>query len=317
MMRRVFSVLVPILILGAALFAYRTQVRTFALQTYRQFSPCTVPIPYTIGSIDPRFGISTSTVRAAVEAATGIWEKAADRDLFVYSTSTGIRIDLVYDSRQETTATLRKLGVVVNDDLASYDAAKARYQSVIADYTAKKRTFDTAYAAYQHEATLYREEVNSWNARGGAPQTEFKRLEAQKASLEQQEKRIMTMQTAVNTAADNVNALVTLLNHLAKVLNISAANYNNVGKGQSSEFEEAVYESAPGRESITVYEFDGTARLRRVLAHEFGHALGLEHIEDTASIMYRLNQNANEIPTAADREALDAACRLPAQAGAR
>jgi hypothetical protein len=295
----------------AAAYVYRAPLRVFAYQSYQRVAPCSVPVAYTVGSIDPRFGISTSTVLASIKSATGVWSTAADRSLFVYDPAHAIlTVNFVYDSRQETTKKLSSLGLTISDDLSSYDSIKTKYDSLSSDYTSTKRAFDTAYAAYQQQSTLYQQQVNIWNAKGGAPADAYKQLNAQKESLDTQRDHIQTLQTHLNADADSINALVSVLNHMVSILNIDTSKYNSVGAGTGQEFEEAVFESAPGSERIQVYEYDSSTRLTRVLAHEFGHALGLDHVDDPGSIMYRLNQSKNAAPNKTDIAELDRVCRI-------
>lgn len=41
---------------------------------------------------------------------------------------------------------------------------------------------------------------------------------------------------------------------------------------------------------IMIYEFSSTADLRLTLAHEFGHALGLQHNHDPQALMFPMMQ---------------------------
>src|SRR3954471_20481541 len=68
--------------------------------------PCLTPIKYRIGALDPRFGITREDFQQHVEQAAALWGAAAGRKLFSFDARGSLEIDLVYDSRQETTQRL-------------------------------------------------------------------------------------------------------------------------------------------------------------------------------------------------------------------
>jgi len=275
--------------------------------------PCEQPILYTIDSFDARFEISRNDFIRAIQNAERIWETPAGRELFAHASGTPgtlLKIRLIYDARQDATIQLRQYGMTIRDSRESYDALKAAYETLTDAYAEDKILFDARIAALHAREDTYNQEVAMWNARGGAPQEEYDRLNAEKAAIDAEMVKANLLKDALNVKVDRINAMVVVLNRLAATLNIQVARYNEIGGAHTGEFEEGVYRSGPDGQEIDIYQFDTHAKLVRVLAHEFGHALGLAHVTDPKAIMYRLNQGMNEKLTPADLAALKNRCGI-------
>lgn len=308
-MGRIIRIVVPLLIIGSVAYVYRAPVSVFSQQLYRTALPCSIPIPYTIGTIDERFDIDRETLIAAAERAEKTWEDTYEQPLFVYAPdSATLTIDLVYDERQARTERLNELGFTIDDTLSTYEGVRAQYEAAQSAYNALRTSFERQSAELEKRIDTYETRVRSWNERGGAPREVYAELEAERIAIAAESKRVNALAERVNTQARDVNALANTANRLAKTVNATAAEFNN--DTSDEEFEEAVFESRPGRESITVYEFDTIQRLTRVLAHEFGHSLGLDHVPDAEAIMYRLNAGKSLTTTSADSDELRRVCRV-------
>ncbi|OGE88075.1 MAG: hypothetical protein A3J07_01645 [Candidatus Doudnabacteria bacterium RIFCSPLOWO2_02_FULL_49_13] len=274
--------------------------------------PCSEPVKYSLGRFDGQFGINQEQFLADIEAASNIWATAASgQSLFVYDPAGSLKINLVYDSRQETTNRLRSLGISIEDTKDSYDKLKLRYQTSKSDYELAKQAYENELAKYQQDQNDYNQQVNYWNSRGGAPKETYDSLASQKKQLDQRRAQLTADQAELNQLVANLNAIIDALNQLGKKLNLNIADYNNVGASQGSEFEEGLYVESSTGKYIDIYEFDNQTQLVRLLAHELGHSLGLLHVDDSEAIMYRLNSSTNQIATGADIAELKAICKLP------
>ncbi len=311
-MVRVLTSVFPFVILIGLIVVFRAPLFVFSYQALGQIAPCRVPIPYAIGAIDSRFDVSKADIQKAANDAISVWEKAVGKDLFV-EIATGtpvITVTLQYDLRQQTTEQLKDLGSKISTTNAKYEDVEKEYEYKRSIFLQKKSAFESEAAAFERDAAAYQREVDSWNQKGGAPQSTVNSLNRKKADLQQRQSTLMAHQREVNTLADEVNALAKRLNSMASDINATARTYNEVGARTGEEFEEGVYESRAGEETITVFEFDSQKRLTRLLAHEFGHALGMDHVEGEESIMYRLNTGSNVSPTFDDIQALEAVCKV-------
>ncbi|KND48169.1 MAG: extracellular metalloprotease M10 family [Parcubacteria bacterium C7867-006] len=302
--------IISALILLGVIFYFRTTLQNYWRYLERTYFPCKSPISYSIGTFDTRFGVSKADFLSAMKEAEAIWEKPIGKDLFSYSTDGALKVNLIYDTRQETTKQLQVMGITLKNDKATYDEVKAKYETVLVQYNQEKAEFESRVSAFEIRKTTYETAVAQANRRGGADKTTYAKLTAEKEYLQNESASLVNLQNQLNKDASNVNSLVSALNDLAKALNINVKNYNTIGDNLGGEFDEGLYKVDANGEEIDIYQFDNRTKLIRVLAHELGHALGLDHNEDPKAIMYRLNNGVNEKLTNTDLIELKNLCGI-------
>lgn len=251
---------------------------------YAAMAICPVPVYYRIGELDERFGLTLEEAKAAVAEAERVWEGPTQQELFIYDEAASFTVNFIYDERQAFTeaeeASRERLAGVeqVNETIT------AEYSTLILKYNELQVTYEDMADAYERNLARYNETVASYNEEGGAPSEVFAELQAEEASLERDRRELETLRTQLNRLVDSINQLGEQGNNLVERYNERVATYNEQF-GQSREFTQGTYVSS-GR--IDIYTFADAAELRLVLAHELGHALSIDHVLGTASIMYFL-----------------------------
>jgi predicted Zn-dependent protease len=94
--------------------------------------------------------------------------------------------------------------------------------------------------------------------------------------------------------------------HLAEKI----ATYNKISDSTGETFDEGRYISDKDGQRINIFQFENENKLIRVLTHELGHSIGLDHVENSKAIMYKLNSGTNEKLTADDIKILKDLCRI-------
>lgn len=278
-----------------------------AYAAYSFYVPCRTPVVYSVGSLDARFNLSREELQEALADAEDIWERAVGKDMFAYSASGGMPVNLVYDARQATTLRNNDIKEVIDKKTGSAESLKSAYENALQTYEAAKTAYVAAKARYEAALKAYNERVASVNARGGASGGEYRSLQAEKQRLEQESGALEEKRLALNTHAEEVNALSADYNAVVDDVNEHVEQINQTA---GREFEEGLYVKRAWGSRIDIYEYSTREELVRVLAHELGHALGLEHNTNPDSIMYELNESKNMKPTQEDLAGLKEVCGI-------
>lgn len=263
----------------------------FGWYTYTK-TPCDRIIKYDI-SFDDRFRISEDEFLSFVERAEQPWEEIAKKELFKYVPGAKFKINLIYSEEQDRLYQGNDLSNNLDDQQSDLDSLQSRYQSAV-------RRYESGLKQYEQQVKKYESEVEYWNTKGGAPTETYNKLQNDAKKLDTKFASVEELRSTVNKLAEESNQEV-------KKYNEGVGDFNELFK-DPKQFDAG---DTDGTE-INIYSYDGNQELMTLITHEFGHVLGIDHIDDEHSVMYYLLNDKNKggkLKTA-DINALDLSCKL-------
>lgn len=285
-----------------------------ALLAFFQPKPCSEPITYTIGTIDPRFGLERQTVMDALQRATAIWDRAEGKTLFRYDENSDLPVNFVYGAVQETRDAKQPLVAEVERDQATEKSLKEQIAR-------QKHAYESDAHAIHSDRALFRTALNEHNARAeywssiGAVspedqariRQEVTELSGEQAALNARVRQLNELVPLINADVARYNALIAADKATIAIINRDAGVMHMAGN----------YVVHNGERSINVFEVGDTTSLVNLLAHELGHALGMYHNGNRHSIMAAAGDDppfdpktlvSPKVPSAEDAAALHAIC---------
>jgi hypothetical protein len=257
---------------------------------------CEVPIGWRIGKLDPAFNLTRMEAEAVGRRAAALWNDAVGQSLFVYNDANGFPINFSYDERQyeilretllESNIASYDLEIVNSLDMLQFQEENLRQQ--LRKFAQEKEKLATDIASLQRQLA------------GGVP--------AQK--LEHKRRQLMRWQNDLQTEAEWLNEQQRQLQWQQQNINATIRDRNDLlptSQPPPVNFEMGLMQIDKLQRTMTIFAFHSHKDLVLTMAHEFGHALGLDHTKAADSLMYASFTTSQQDITVADLNAFSQQC---------
>lgn len=253
---------------------------------------CNFPRTFKINKYDKSFGISKGELRLALKNAANMWNQGTKKFVLkeVYTGKADIEINMVYGEAFEFYNKAQKLmskGMQITADIKEFN----RMQK---NFSADARRLKTESEELNSKLNRLNSDIAAWNKSRNKSQLRLNQLKSEqeriKNSIKQFRIREKDFQRNTKFMRDWFN-LIDLKNveyqkqsKLLKQLQRGTLDYSLAG----------LYERFKGNETISLFLFSNRQDLTNVLAHEFGHALGVKHVNEERALMYKFANEKNK-----------------------
>ena len=295
------------LMLGLAFFllcsGYQTRQHPqlkFNSLTDRITHPLDTRLRYRIAAVDPRFKLSVEQVEAISQQATQVWKDGTGKDYFVYDPNAQLTIHLIYDERQYESEQRREHLSRLETNQQQWLNKKKQLDQIEQEVLQNKQILDQKQLQLDQQIQYYNQERQiAQRSRSSSANAEY--FQQRQQHLQQNVEQLQQEIGQYNQKISQLNQQIDELNALDQQLNASVKQYKQ--RFQPHLFHKGLFNG----KQILIYEFESEDDLRLTLAHELGHALGLQHTDDPHALMHPVMKDqdiAHFRLTQADRDLL-------------
>ncbi|MBU1311204.1 MAG: matrixin family metalloprotease [Gammaproteobacteria bacterium] len=260
---------------------------------------CQAPVLWRLGELDPNFGLTADQAEQAAHEAAQLWNKAFSTELFRYDSLDGFAIHFRYDSQQQQ---LLQLALQKSRQYQTSNRSDIRDET-LQQQQSRLNQRSTAY--HNDKAQLDRDmavlemrsrDSGTWGSAA---------YQQQQASLQQRQQRLEYEEEAIDQLSDQLSQERDYRNSMSRDNHVRQSKPDST---PAIEFGEMQIEN--GQRTMTIFAYKTNASLIQTIAHQFGHALGLGHNSNSASIMSDIFNPANSELSRSDISSLNQQCNF-------
>lgn len=252
---------------------------------------CSTPLGWKLGYLDPAFNLTETEATAAISQAAQMWNQAFGRTLLQQDPQ-GFVIDFRFDARQQQLLKQRLLSRNLNRYDQAIEPGRENLPQQFAALQQQIDSFNQQTAQLQQQIAAFKPDAPNAAAERAQLERRQRELKQEADWLEQQRQQLVRDQDYLNETIKQRNALLTEAGPAAI----------------SGPFEVGLMNIRGNERLMTIYAFGSQQDLVATLAHEFGHAFGVEHTSAEDSIMYHSLSTQQAMLTAVDIAALESQC---------
>ena len=236
-------------------------------------------IRYRIAEVDPCFKLSVEQVEAISQQATQVWKDGTGKDYFVYDPNAQLTIHLIYDERQYESEQRREHLSRLETNQQQWLIKKKQLDQIEQEVLQNKQILEQKQLQLDQQIQYYNQERQiAQRSRSSSANAEY--FQQRQQHLQQNVEQLQQEIAQYNQKISQLNQKIDELNALDQQLNASVKQYKQ--RFQPHLFHKGLFNG----KQILIYEFESEDDLRLTLAHELGHALGLQHTDDPHALMY-------------------------------
>ncbi len=286
---KLFAISLVVMIGGLVSTAY---IPDFSIPGMDETAPCEKPLTYRIGEIDERYNFSKNELASVMKKVEALWSTALDRELLAYDESGQVVIKLVYGEEQQLSEQEKTFSQRINVKKKQREVLENEFDRMTRNFKSKREDVEKMQDQYDQEVAKFNNYVSEWNGKSDVPERVVNNIKEMERKLRREKAKLQQKHREVESYRQRTNAKADQLNRVIKEEKEMIASYNN-RFAKARKFNQGQYVKKGKNETVFIYQFSNKNDLKTVLAHEFGHAMGLDHVKNPESIMFEMMDQQN------------------------